>query len=79
MADQKIWVADNDRAEKAMSKAVEIMGLPGDERVRLSAAKMILEFTQRKPVAASEHTIHNAHAFLESVLAEENESTQDGA
>lgn len=72
MAEKKIWVPDNDKAEKAMTAAIGVMELPGDIRTKLQAAKLILEFTQTKPVSKNETTLKNAQQFLQDVLDEEN-------
>ena len=72
MADKKVWVAENDVAEKAMKTAIEIMeSTVGPTQHRLAAAKTILEFTQTKPVVKSENTIKSAEAFLEALMEED--------
>lgn len=79
MADKKIWEADNDKAQAAMEAAVGIVNMQGDIRTKLQAAKVILEFTQRKPVASQDITVLNAQSFLQAVLDEEkNDSTEPG-
>lgn len=78
MADKKIWIADNDKAEEAMLAALEILNKPGANRDKLTAAKLVLDFTQRKPVAATDVTMHNAEAFLDALLKEEKSDDEDG-
>lgn len=76
MSDKKIWVPDNDLAERAMKTAIEVMeSQVGTTDARLKAAKTILEFVQTKPVVKSETTLKSAEAFLEALAEEEgNES-----
>lgn len=72
MVEKKIFQADNDVAEESVKTLVEILRLPGAEKDRISAAKALLEYTQRKPAAYSEVTLNKAESFLEAVLMESN-------
>jgi len=80
----KIMASDNEiddvYAIEALKAAVEIMREPGQNRDRLTAAKMVLDFTKIKPVAKSEIVVGKAEAFLESLLIAdpEEEQTDDG-
>tara|TARA_R110002096_G_scaffold202285_2_gene386956 strand:+ start:2446 stop:2952 length:507 start_codon:yes stop_codon:yes gene_type:complete len=66
-------------AIEALKAAVEIMREPGQNRDRLTAARMVLDFTKTKPAAKSEVTIGKAEAFLESLLiADPQEEQNDG-
>jgi len=71
---------DDVYAIEALKAAVEIMREPGQNRDRLTAARMVLDFTKTKPAAKSEVTIGKAEAFLESLLVvtPEDEQTEDG-
>jgi|TARA_R110002096_G_scaffold423343_1_gene630381 hypothetical protein len=71
---------DDVYAIEALKAAVEIMREPGQNRDRLTAARMVLDFTKTKPAAKSEVTIGKAEAFLESLLVAEpqEEQTDDG-
>ena len=71
---------DDVYAVEALKAAVEIMREPGQNRDRLTAARMVLDFTKTKPAAKSEVTIGKAEAFLESLLVSdtEEEQTDDG-
>lgn len=81
MVEKKIFQADNDVAEESVKTLVEILRLPGAEKDRISAAKTLLEYTQRKPAAYSEVTLNKAESFLEAVLMESNreEGTDRGS
>jgi hypothetical protein len=72
MAERKIFEPDNDVAEKAIETCVKILSIPGEERTRLQAAKTLLEFTQKKPVAANEVTLKRAEEFLDAIAKDEN-------
>jgi len=77
MAEKKVWIADNDIAEKAMQSAIAIMeSHTGETRTRLAAAKAILDFVQTKPVVKNETTIKSAEAFLEALSQEEGNEPQ---
>jgi hypothetical protein len=67
---------DDEYAVEALKTAVEIMREPAQNRDKLTAARMVLDFTKTKPVAKSEVTIGKAEAFLESLLISENEEEQ---
>ena len=67
---------DDVYAVEALKAAVEIMREPGQNRDRLTAARMVLDFTKTKPAAKSEVTIGKAEAFLESLLTSETEEEQ---
>lgn len=71
---------DDVYAIEALKAAVEIMREPGQNRDRLTAARMVLDFTKTKPAAKSEVTIGKAEAFLESLLVvtPEDEQAEDG-
>ena len=71
---------DDVYAIEALKAAVEIMREPGQNRDRLTAARMVLDFTKTKPAAKSEVTIGKAEAFLESLLVADpqEEHTDDG-
>ena len=68
---------DDEYAVEALKTAVEIMREPAQNRDRLTAARMVLDFTKTKPAAKSEVTIGKAEAFLESLLGDAEEE-QDG-
>lgn len=74
MAEKKIWEADNDVSSKAMKAAIEILEAPGEHRNKLAAAKVILDFTQTKPVVKSETTLKTAEEFLSALMEGEDES-----
>lgn len=76
MAEKKLWVADNDVAEKAMKAAIEILETPGENRNKLQAAKVILDFVQTKPVVKSETTLKTAEEFLSSLMEDESDESK---
>lgn len=61
-------IVDDDRAELAMATCIEILMKDGENRVRLQAAKTVLEYTKSKPAAKSEVTVGGAEDFLKSIL-----------
>lgn len=67
---------EDEYAKEALKTAVEIMREPAQNRDKLTAARMVLDFTKSKPVAKSEVTIGAAEAFLSSLLEGEQEEEQ---
>jgi len=74
---------DDVYALEALRAAVEIMREPGQNRDRLTAARMVLDFTKTKPATKQDVTIGKAEEFLESLLVnvpgEEEQITHDEA
>lgn len=68
---------DDVYAKEALKTAVEIMREPGQNRDRLTAARMVLDFTKTKPASKSEVTIGKAEAFLSSLLADDPQEEQN--
>lgn len=68
MTEKKMFAADNNVAEEALTEVISILRQPGHPKDKLAAAKTLLEYTQRKPVASSEVTLNQAETFLEAVL-----------
>ena len=77
MADKNIWEADNDVSSKAMKSAITIMETATEVRLKLAAAKTILDFTQTKPVVKNETTVKTAEDFLNSLIDEEKKDGSD--
>jgi hypothetical protein len=74
MEEKNIWKADNDVSAKAMDFAIQVVSMPeGNVEAKLKAAKIILDFTQSKPVVKNETTLKNAEDFLNQVLSEEGD------
>ena len=63
---------ENEYAKEALGTAVEVMRMPGNVSARLSAAKLVLEYTKEKPSTKSEVTVQRAEDFLESILKKED-------
>ena len=62
---------EDDYAKNALETAVEIMGVPGETRERLAAARLVLDFTKSRPASKQEVTIGKAEEFLASLLDED--------
>lgn len=71
---------DDIYAVEALRAAVEIMREPGQNRDRLTAARMVLDFTKTKPASKQELIVGKAEEFLESLLVQtpEEEQITDG-
>jgi len=72
---------EDDYAKEALKTAVEVMRMVGETRERLSAARLVLDFTKQKPVAKSEVAVAKAEDFLSSLLTEEDDGpeTKEGS
>ena len=63
---------EDEYAKEALKTAVEVMKMQGETRERLSAARLVLDFTKQKPVAKSEVAVAKAEDFLASLLVEDD-------
>jgi hypothetical protein len=62
---------EDEYAKTALETAVEVMKCPGDNRERVAAARLVLDFTKSKPAAKSEVSISKAEDFLASLVDDE--------
>ena len=69
-------LAENGYAQEALKTAVEVMRVPGETRERLSAARLVLDFTKQKPASRSDVTLGKAEDFLANLLEEEQSGKQ---
>lgn len=67
MANIKKTVELTDMAEEALEGALKVLREPTSQATKLSAAKLILEFTKSKPVAKSEVSVNKAEEWLASL------------
>lgn len=65
---------DDAYAKEALETAVEVMRMPNGTKDRLTAAKIILDFTKQKPAQKSEVTLNKAEAFLEAILNDDGDT-----
>lgn len=68
---------ESDYAREALTTAVEVMRSPDSTRDRLTAARLVLDFTKQKPATKSEMAISQAESFLEGLLQEEQQHEQE--
>jgi hypothetical protein len=79
MKEKKIFEADNNLAEEALEAAVTVVrdkSVPVKDK--LAASKLVLEYTQSKPVQKSDVNVHAAEAFLQGVLDDVKQEKADG-
>lgn len=67
MANIKKSVELDPMAEEALEGALSVLRMPNNQSSKLSAAKLILEFTKSKPVAKSEVSVNKAEEWLASL------------
>jgi hypothetical protein len=60
----------DDYGKEALKAAVSIMREPAQNRDKLTAARLVLDFTRSKPAASVEVTVGKAESFLSSLLIE---------
>ncbi len=71
MADK--YNIENEYAKTALKTAVEVMTTVGETRERLSAARLVLDFTKQKPASKNEVTTHKAEEFLATLAQSEED------
>jgi len=65
-------------AREALHTAVETMRMPIPPKDKLSAARLVLDFTKAKPAQKQEITVTKAEEWLEAVT-EDNGKTNEGS
>ena len=63
-------------AKAALETAVEVMRMVGDNRERVAAARLVLDFTKQKPASKSEVALSKAEDFLSSLIEEDGQEAQ---
>jgi hypothetical protein len=61
---------NDEYSKEALRAAVSIMREPAQNRDKLTAARLVLDFTRSKPAASVEVTVGKAESFLSSLLIE---------
>jgi len=64
---------EDEYAKTALETAVEVMKTPGENRERVAAARLVLDFTKSKPVAKNEVSISKAEDFLASLVTDDED------
>lgn len=64
------------RSEEALESAIAVMRQPGDKKVQLAAARLVLDFTKSKPASKSEISVTKAEDWLAAVT--EKDGSDDG-
>lgn len=70
MKDAGIIEPADTQAEEAMRATLEVMRSPMDQKLKLAAARQVLEWTKAKPAAKTEMTVNTAEAWLDSLTGE---------
>lgn len=70
MKDAGILDDADTQAEAAMRATLEVMHSPMDQKMKLAAARQVLEWTKAKPAAKTEMTVNTAEAWLASLADE---------
>lgn len=74
---EKGVIKDLDKqAEEALEVGVKIMRAPGDKKIKLAAARLVLEYTKSKPAAKSDITVNKAEEWLAAVTAENSDGNE---
>ena len=69
-------IPEDDAAKEALQCAVEIIRTPGETRERLSAARLVLDFTKSKPASKSDVSISKAEDFLVALMNEDEQTDE---
>ena len=75
----KEYDIEDQYAKAALETAVEVMRCPGDNRERVAAARLVLDFTKQKPASKSEVALSKAEDFLSSLIEEDEQEAQSSA
>lgn len=75
MAEQ--YNIEDEYAKVALETAVEVMKMVGDNRERVAAARLVLDFTKQKPASKNEVAISKAEDFLASLVEPEEDDGQE--
>ena len=67
---------EDDYAKAALETAVEVMRVPGDNRERVAAARLVLDFCKSKPVSKNELAISKAEDFLAGLLTDDDDGQE---
>lgn len=68
---------EDEYAKAALETAVEVMRMVGDNRERVAAARLVLDFTKQKPASKSELAVSKAEDFLAGLLTDEDMDGQE--
>ena len=79
MAKDTKFIPDNDVANTAIEALVETVLQPAHQTARIQAAKALLEYTQKKPQAATEVTLRKAEDFLDMLAQEDYDPEATGS
>jgi hypothetical protein len=63
---------EDEYAKVALETAVEVMRTVGDNRERVAAARLVLDFTRQKTASKSEVALSKAEDFLSGLLEDED-------
>ena len=63
---------EDEYAKAALETAVEVMRVPGDNRERVAAARLVLDFCKQKPASKNELSISKAEDFLASLVEDDD-------
>ena len=67
---------ENEYAIAALETAVEVMRMVGDNRERVAAARLVLDFCKQKPASKNEVAISKAEDFLASLVEDDDDGQE---
>jgi hypothetical protein len=65
----------DEKAEEALTTALELMRSPMKNETRIAAARLVLDFTKAKPASKSEVTVNKAEEWLKAVTMDNSADT----
>jgi hypothetical protein len=76
---KKEMLDEGSAATKALKEAIAVMDAPGNQQVKLAAARLVLDFTKAKPASKTELTVSAAENWLAEVTQDyiDNEDIKD--
>lgn len=76
LEDAGVLDGDDAAANEALEVSLEIMRGKGEKKVRLQAARQVLEFTKAKPASRVHATVDSAEAWLKAIAAQNDDDKQ---
>jgi exonuclease VII small subunit len=65
------------RSEEALEAAIAVMRSPSNQKTKLDAARLVLDFTKSKPVSKKELTLNKAEQWLKQIANDEDDEDEE--
>lgn len=62
-----------EEAKQALAAAMEVMRMPGDQKLKLAAARLVLDFTKSKPASKAIVAVDEAEQWLKQIADKDHD------